>query len=197
MYVMMSVSQSESVTHLITQTFKRRERIVADNWGGSEIWSQVNKVLRRLDVAGMSSDESDDGYTRVPTVNPRSQKRLRRVRLQWLSPAISDLFAAVETYDKPALRPREVFLRRGNLPLYRDPTAKRTDDKRPPILELPRNWYDDEWYKGLGRLGQLLIRATPEEPIPVLVRVHSTSSKRTRLTIGYPACEVTNLAVKW
>jgi hypothetical protein len=144
---------------------------VEDNWDDSEIWSQVNKVLSRLDVAGMSSDESDDGYRRVPIVNPRPQKRLRRVRLRWLSPGISDLFAAVETYDKTSLRPEEVHLRRGNLPLYRDPIAKRTDDKRPPILELPRNWYDDDWYKGLGRLGQLLIGAMPEQPIPVLVCV--------------------------
>jgi hypothetical protein len=164
------------------QTFKRRERVVADNWGDNPaVWSKVNKVLKRLDIPGMSSDESDDEHVMTPTVNPRPQKRIRRVRLPWLNPEISDLFAAVETYDNRTTL-QERFLRRGNLPLYRDPVAKRTDSKRQPLLGLPRNWYDDDWFRGLGRLDQRLMNAATEEPIPVLVCIDFPSSQVACLT---------------
>jgi hypothetical protein len=122
-------------------------------------------VLNRLDAQGMSSDESDGECVKTATVNPRPQKRLRRVRLQWLNQRISDLFIAVETYDKTSI---QLYLRRGNSPLYRDPIA-RIDTARPPIPSLPRNWYDDAWFKGLHPLDQMLLGVAPEEPIPILV----------------------------
>jgi hypothetical protein len=156
-----------TVSLLITQTYKRRQRIVAENGNTDpELWSQIRKVLNRLDVQGMSSDESDDEYSRAPIVNPRPQKRLRRVRLQWLNQQITDLFVAVETYDKTSI---QHYLRRGNLPLYRDPIAKQINTERRAIPCLPRNWYDDNWFKGLHHLDQMLLGAAAEEPIPVLV----------------------------
>jgi len=114
----------------------------------------------------MSSDESEDEVPR-PRRSDRDLKKVRRVAIEWLNPQFSELWASVETYDNI---PFDAILhRRGNAALSRAHVARRVDKKRPPIIGLPRNWYKDDWYRGLQGFQQKKLFSRADEPIPALV----------------------------
>ena len=149
------------------QTYKRRLGIVALNRDSSpETWARIHKALLELDIAGMSSDESEDEVPR-PRRSDRDLKKVRRVAIEWLNPKFSALWASVETYENVPFE--SIYQRRGNAALSREVLATRVDKDRVPIIGLPRNWYDDDWYRSLQGFQQKKLGSRADEPIPDLV----------------------------
>jgi hypothetical protein len=131
-----------------------------------ETWSRIRKILLTLDIGGMSSDESEDEKPR-PRRYDRDVKKVRRVAIEWLNPEISDLWAVVETYDNIPFD--AILQRRGNASLSRAHPARRTNKTRAPIVGLPRNWYNNDWYCNLQSYQQKRLHSQADEPIPGLV----------------------------
>jgi hypothetical protein len=149
------------------QTYKRRVDIVTLNRDSDpETWSRIYKVLFELDIEGMSSDESEDERAR-PRRSDRDLKKVRRVAIEWLNPKFSALWASVETYDNVPFD--AILQRRGNASLSREHVARRVDKARAPIVGLPRNWYDEDWYRSLQSYQQKKLHLRADEPIPDLV----------------------------
>ena len=147
-------------------------RIVEDHeYLDGDVWKSVKNVLNRLSVDGMSSDESDVEPSSSRLLDQRrvhNIKVVRRVRLPWLNHEISELFDAVETYD--ALRPPgAVPNKRGKMPYPRLFGAIRDSGDRAAKPRLPRNWYNDEWFKKSSRMTKIHLAPTEDVPIPALV----------------------------
>ena len=124
--------------------FDRRKTIIKRHKEESPQWADTLVTLDLLGPAGMSSDETD---TEARAQEP---KRVRRVTLPWVNPAISQLFHAVDTYVDdpmggfPGLNTQN---KRGNKPLPRIYAATRTNTSRRPKLNLPRNFYNQDWWQ--------------------------------------------------
>jgi hypothetical protein len=116
-----------------------------------ETWSRIHKVLLELDIDGMSADKSEDEKPR-PQRSDRDLKKVRHVAIEWLNPKFSALWASVETYENV---PFDAILQcRGNASLSREHVARRVDKDRVPIIGLPRNWYNEDWYCSLQSFQQ-------------------------------------------
>jgi hypothetical protein len=154
-------------TYVVLQTYKRRVDIVTLNRDSNpETWTRIHKVLLELDIDGMSSDESEDEEPR-PRRSDRDLKKVRRVSIEWLNPKFSALWASVETYENVPFD--AILQRRGNAALSRELVARRVNKNRVPIIGLPRNWYDDDWYRSLQGFQQKKLCSRADEPIPDLV----------------------------
>jgi hypothetical protein len=95
------------------------------------------------------------------------EKQLTRIPVRWINPELTDLFHAIDTWQS-AINDESFTCPRGNRPLTRLPTSKE------PIVGhvtkgLPRNWYDDTWYKSQSDPQKLLLRVKPSHLIPSLV----------------------------
>jgi hypothetical protein len=85
-----------------------------------------------------------------------------------MNPMISTLWTVVETYENVPFN--AILQRRGNAALSREHVAARIDKSRAPVFGLPRNWYNEDWYRNLESYEQKQLAAKPDEPIPKLVR---------------------------
>jgi hypothetical protein len=149
------------------QTYKRRVNTVALHYNTNpETWNRIHQVLLELGIDGMSSDESEDEIPR-PRRSDREMKRVRRVALEWLNPKFSELWASVETYENVPFD--AILQRRGNAALSCQFIPKRVDKKRVTVIGLPRNWYDEDWYRSLQSFQQKKLQSRTDEPIPDLV----------------------------
>ena len=109
----------------------------------------------------MSGDETD-----TPTgVYP---KAVRSIEIPWISPRISQLFEAVDSYES-SLRVENMCSHVGNAPLHRhyEPPSKNIQAKAIP--HLPQNWYDDTWFRGLLTGQRMVLSVIAEVKIPTLV----------------------------
>jgi len=108
----------------------------------------------------MSGDETD-----TTGVNP---KAVRRIEIPWISSRISQLFETVDSYES-SLRVENMRSHIGNAPLRRhyEPCSKNIRAKAIP--NLPRNWYDDAWFRGLPAGQRTLLSAIADVEIPTLV----------------------------
>lgn len=122
------------------------------------------KIIARLDVKGMSGDETDSPPT-------WKSKGLRRLELTWLNPSISFLFRSVKSYE-PAIRTENMREQIGNSSFVHHWEPRSKDTKSGPNGGLPHNWYNDDWFQGLdtGACKMLVVRK--EVPIPTLVCSH-------------------------
>ena len=112
-------------------------------------------------MEGMSGDKTD-----TPTgVYP---KTVRQVEILWISPRISQLFQAVDSYE-PALREGNMCSHLGNalLPCHYEPRMKNTLSR--PIPNLPCNWYSDTWFRGLFAGQRVALLALADGKLPTLV----------------------------
>ena len=112
-------------------------------------------------MEGMSGDETD-----TPTgVYP---KTVRQVEILWISPHISQLFQAVNSYE-PALQEGNMRSHLGNtlLPRHYEPCMKNTLSR--PIPNLPHNWYSDTWFRGLFAGQCVALSALADGELPTLV----------------------------
>ncbi|KAI9459519.1 hypothetical protein HD554DRAFT_2041861 [Boletus coccyginus] len=143
-------------------TVARHKRIVTENrFRDPETWDTIAKIIAMLDVEGMSGDETDS----PPTWKP---KGLRRLELTWLSPSISLLFRSVESYE-PAVRIENMREQIGNSSFVRHWEPRSKDTKSGPVGGLPRNWYNDDWFRGLDSGARKMLVAQKEVAIPTLV----------------------------
>ncbi|KAI9573727.1 hypothetical protein HD554DRAFT_2035461 [Boletus coccyginus] len=140
--------QTQVIAHIRTKKKKcqKGDRMIARSHGNHsqdpETWDAIRKIIDKLGVEGMSGDETDC----PPASKPRV---LWCLELPWINPAIFRLFLSVETYES-AHRIENMLEQVGNLLLKRCWEAGRKEVKSTPIPELPRNWYDDDWFKGLA-----------------------------------------------
>ena len=122
----------------------------------SSPWKEIRRVLVRLDIQGMSSDETEDGTP---------EKRVRRVRLAFVHRELSALFAQLDTLTRDGKVIKKD--QRGNRVLVRAYESYKTNDYR-VVHGLPRNWYDPDWWRSLPSWEQSSMKATEPIPIPTL-----------------------------
>ncbi|KAF9231790.1 hypothetical protein BU15DRAFT_21090, partial [Melanogaster broomeanus] len=143
-------------------TLARRRRIIGEHCPSDpDTWDSIRRIVDRLDIEGISGDETDT----EPGAQP---KVVRRVALPWLSPVISELFDCVESYNT-ALHEERMTVHTGNSSLQRIFEPRRTDMKAVALDRLPRNWYDEEWYKARSASGRAMLSVRKDVPIPTLV----------------------------
>lgn len=131
----------------------------------------------------MSGDETD-------SPSQSRNKTLRRIALPWINPAITTLFEAVDTYEK-AVADECLMSAAGNKPIPRIYIATKTDHNNPPVRKLPRNWYNDDWYKTRTTAYRSFLEASSAVPIPCLVSIcdsdvvfQCSSSQRQNITLS-------------
>ncbi|KAG1874139.1 hypothetical protein C8R48DRAFT_669745 [Suillus tomentosus] len=142
-------------------TLERRIKIVAQNRHRSpDTWDTIEHIINRLDVDGVSGDETDTPIGVTPKV-------VRRVDLPWLNPDITQLLHAVESYA-PATHEENMTIPIGNSSLPRILEPKRTAQNSIAIQRLPRNWYNDYWYKANSTSARALLGARKPLILPTL-----------------------------
>lgn len=125
-----------------------------------DTWDTIGRIIDRLDVDGVSGDETDTPIGAIPKV-------VRRVGLPWLNPDITQLLHAVETYA-PATHEENMTIPIGNSSLPRILEQKRAAQNSIAIQRLPRNWYNDHWYKANSSSARALLETRKSLIIPAL-----------------------------
>ncbi|KAG2744787.1 hypothetical protein P692DRAFT_20670034, partial [Suillus brevipes Sb2] len=144
-------------------TLERRRKIIEQNHHRNpQTWDTIRRIINRLDADGMSGDETETPLGANP-------KKVRRVALPWISPEITGLLHAVESYA-PAIYEENMSVPIGNASLPRLMEAKRTSQNSIAIAGLPRNWYDGNWYKVNSSSAKALLGVRKDFEIPFLVR---------------------------
>ncbi|KLO04448.1 hypothetical protein SCHPADRAFT_947684 [Schizopora paradoxa] len=124
----------------------------------TSVWSDILVVLDILngngrDTAdGISEDESD-----VDEKGRRIKRAVRILRRDWINKDIPKLLHAVDTYAQDSLDDYG-RLPQGNTGHKREPISKNAD-KRQFMTGLPRNFYDDKWYRNLDETEKSLVLA--------------------------------------
>jgi hypothetical protein len=117
------------------------------------------------------------------------------VALPWLSPFISELFDCVESYNT-ALHEERMTVHTGNSSLERMFEPRRMDMNAVALDRLPRNWYDEEWYKARSASGRTMLSARKDVPIPTLVCTYCNTG-RTRLNpFIAPICRLSQVGIR-
>lgn len=111
----------------------------------------------------MSGEETDGPVKRGHT------KCLTRVPIGWVNSQLADLFTVVDSYRWAVQNEGMSTGNRGNKPLPRAPQPK-TAAYPPAVKGLPRNWYNDQWFKAQPPAQRALLKAAPARPIPSLVQ---------------------------
>ncbi|KAG1736397.1 uncharacterized protein EDB91DRAFT_1250010 [Suillus paluster] len=152
-------------------TLERCQKIAEQNHHRNpQTWDTIKRIIDRLDVDGMSGDETDTAIGAKPKI-------VRRVTLPWISPAITDLLHAVESYA-PATYEENMSVPVGNTSLPRSMEAKRTSNNSIAIAWLPRNWYNDIWYKANSSGAWAFIDARKDFELLCLDVYHSANVHR-------------------
>ena len=121
-------------------------------------WKEIRRALIRLDIQGMSGDETDGEA-------PPPEKRVRRVQLAFLNREFSTLFARLDTFTRDGKAIKKD--KRGNRVLFRVYDHYKVNADR-VVHGLPRNWYDPDWWRSLPSWEQSLMQAKEPTPIPTL-----------------------------
>ncbi|KZT05325.1 uncharacterized protein LAESUDRAFT_760214 [Laetiporus sulphureus 93-53] len=123
--------------------FNRRMGIVKANKASERsLWGAIEEVLELLDIAGMSSDHTDDGIT-------QDFKVVRRARLLWRHDDLEILCHAIDTFHAMSRIPQS----RGNRALLRISllTVSSLKSSRQYVRGLPRSFYDAQWLASLDK----------------------------------------------
>ena len=147
---------------MIEQTYLRRVRIVNENsHRDTEIWNRIKEIVRDLGVPGMSEDETEtEASLDVP-------KTVRRSRVPWINPEISNILHAVDSYNLAAIK-ESLSVPKGNQMLNRLIESRHEKTSR-AVANLPRNFYDDGWFQARTQTEKCLLGAGMDVPIPKLV----------------------------
>jgi len=121
-------------------------------------------LLDALGTWGTSDDKTD---CKLERTNPDlCFKTLRHVDLGFLSPAIAEVWVAVESY------PSSFCPSQGNHSFKHIPEAKSVNKQRMPLEGLPINFYNPQWLEGCPHAFQKCTRA--DVPLPTLVGHHTS-----------------------
>ena len=117
---------------------------------------------------GMSGEDTDDEDIQDSTTN--QEKALVRVPVRWINPELMEMFHVVDTWK--SFKQQEL-LAGGDL--QGNKSLKRNHRDKPPAIgtvkrKLPRNWYEDTWFKSLPAGQQGKLNVMPYRPIPTPVR---------------------------
>lgn len=123
----------------------------------------IRRIIDRLDVDGMSRDETDTPLNPTPKI-------MRHVALPWISPAITDLLHAIESYI-PTVYEENMSVPVGNSSLLHLMEAKRTSKNSIAIACLPRNWYDDNWFKAHSSSARAMLDVRKDFDVLLLIRL--------------------------
>ncbi|KAG1860039.1 hypothetical protein F4604DRAFT_1930349 [Suillus subluteus] len=152
-------------------TLERCRKIVEQNrHHNPQNWDMIKHIIDWLDVDGMSGDETD-------TAIGVKLKIVRCVALPWISPAITDLLHMVESYA-PTTYEENMSVPIGNTSLPRYMEARCTSKNSIAITRLPRNWYNDAWYKVNTSGIWALLHVHKDFEVPCLDVYHSVNDVR-------------------
>jgi hypothetical protein len=111
----------------------------------------------------MSGDETET------EASPGVTKTVRRSRVPWINPEISELLHAVDSYNFAATL-ESLSAPKGNKMLTRLFESRKDDKRSHPVANLPRNFYDNGWYQARTKTEKCCLGAeTKDIPIPKLV----------------------------
>lgn len=139
----------------------RRAQIINANKGSSPaLWDKIEEILEQLEVAGMSSDHTDE-EAGAPF------KVVQRARLQWRHDKLNKLFTNLDTYNAST-----GTLKRGNRALPRGSQLLSSTPKsnRHCVHGLPKSFYDPQWLASLTRIERHKLGSTTDVEVPQLVR---------------------------
>lgn len=94
----------------------------------------------------MSGDESEASETN----RSRGHRRFFVVRPAWRSPKVTPWLQVIDDVHLESRFSESGRASRGNWVRHRVRSGK-VDHARPPVIGLPRNFYDEEWLGGLSR----------------------------------------------
>lgn len=144
----------------MAQKVNRRHTVAEENThGGPSAWKEAREAVDAVGVDGMSGEETDG------EVSTR-EKQLIRVPVRWINPELTRLFHAMDTWK--AAVDDEGFKARGNRPFIR-PSKSKEPATGTVRKGLPRNWYDDSWYRSQSDAKKVLLGAAAQRKIPALV----------------------------
>jgi hypothetical protein len=109
------------------------------------------KYVDQLAAGGMSGDESDNPEGR----QAREHRRFFVVPPAWRSSEVTPWLQVIDSAHLDGRFSESGRASRGNWVRHRI-RSSRTDHTRPPVIGLPRNFYDEEW---LGHLSQTELEA--------------------------------------
>lgn len=170
------------------------DRLLKSKNVDSAAWDAIQTVWEILngngrDTAdGMSEDESEiDEET--------GQKVVRILRRPWLNNAIPTLMHAVDSYNG-CLLDELACLHQGNTSFKREELGTH-NDRRPYMVGLPRNFYDNDWYKNLDDIEKEIVCANEKfvaipalvSLIPICLSIHLTSPLRLHTSVARCECQ--------
>ncbi|KAG1895980.1 uncharacterized protein F5891DRAFT_983830 [Suillus fuscotomentosus] len=158
-------------------TLERHRKVVDQNrHRNPQSWDTIRRIIDRLDVDGMSGDETDTPLGATPKI-------VRRVALPWISLAITDLLHAIESYV-PAVYEENMSVPVGNSSLLRLMEAKCASKNSIAIARLPRNWYDDNWFKAHSSSARAMLDVHKDFDLQLLDAYHSANDIRRLICIA-------------
>lgn len=131
------------------------------------VWKEIYVVFYLLNGNGRdTADGASEDESEVDEETKR--KSVRVLRRDWINKAIPKLMHAVDTYGQSMLDDVG-HQHQGNVSHPRSYHSS-SGDKRPYMTGLPRNFYDESWYRSLDEVDKELVEAKEQiVPIPTLV----------------------------
>lgn len=122
-------------------------------------WKAAREAVDAVGADGMSGEETDG--------EPSGRmKQLTRVPVRWINPELALLFHNMDSWISATAD--EGFVKtRGNRPFTRTSTVKEPVTGK-VTKGLPRNWYDDIWFKSQSDPQKHILNVTSVRPIPTL-----------------------------
>lgn len=114
-----------------------------------KIWQWLEKMLKYLDVEGMSSEESEE----------ENHRTVYRVKVMtWRR----DITEYLDMIDKQRIRMPGLFSRSGSKGVHkvRGQGAGFLTSARDPMRRLPRVLYDNDWFESIGEQRQLMLKVS-------------------------------------
>ena len=117
--------------------------------GELKIWKWLKEMLNYLDVAGMSSEES----------NEENRRPIYRIKIMtWRR----DISRYLDMIDNQRLRFPGLYSNAGSkgVPKVRGQGSEFLNTTRDPVKNLPRVLYDDKWFNAIGEQRQLMLKVS-------------------------------------